>query len=69
MSISVNNIKVRRIPELSSSTLRELCWRAGYSGVVGLARHLGRSRVTIHRAVRWPDQFGPTYELIRKALL
>jgi hypothetical protein len=55
--------------KVNKNNLRKLCWSRGYHGVSGLARELGRSRVTIHRAVRWPDQFGPTMRLIERALL
>lgn len=63
-----NKNPLRNTPELTTDNLCELCWRAGYRGVVGLANSIGRSRVTVHRAVRWPDQFGPTLQLIKKAL-
>lgn len=55
-------------PQLTRRSLRLLCWQRGYHGVADLARILGRNRVTIHRAVANPKQFGPTYALICKAL-
>lgn len=48
--------------------LNELCWKAGFNGVAALARHLGRNRVSLWKAVRWPDQFRPTYSSIQKSL-
>lgn len=54
--------------EITTGNLRLLCWQAGFHGVAGLAREIGRSRITVHRAVRWPDQFGPTYKLIQEKL-
>lgn len=54
--------------KVNQKNLRQLCWQRGYHGVSGLARQIGRSRITVHRAVRWPDQFGPTYRLIQEAL-
>lgn len=58
----------RKVNRISTGNLRTLCWQHGYKGVVGLAKALKRNRVTIHRAVRWPDQFGPTYQKIERAL-
>ncbi len=54
--------------EVNPANLRILCWQCGYLGVSGLAKKLKRSRTTLHSAVRWPDQYGPTYRLIKKAL-
>lgn len=58
--------KVKRV---TSENLRRLCWARGYRGIPGLADAIGRSRVTIWRAVRHPNRFTPTYTLIEKALL
>jgi hypothetical protein len=57
-----------KVEQVNKENLRKLCWLAGYNGIVGLAKSLDRNPVTIHRAVRWPDQYGPTYRLILKAL-
>lgn len=73
--VSMRNAK--QIMPLSEKVNREkpgthnlvsLCWAAGFPGVSGLARHINRNRVTVWRAVRWPDQFGPTYRAILEAL-
>ena len=63
-------VSPRRIPPtgVSTDTIQELSWQAGFKGVPGLAKAIGRSRCTVWRAVRWPDQFGPTYKLITEAL-
>lgn len=56
------------VNQVTPKNLRILCWQRGFHGVVGLANAIGRSRVTVHRAVSTPDQFGPTYRLIQEAL-
>lgn len=53
---------------VNAKNLRRLCWKNDFHGIAGLARAIGRSRVTVHRAVVNPQRFGPTYELIKKAL-
>lgn len=53
---------------VDSRNLRALCWARGFRGIPGLAKHIGRSRVTVWRAARRPDQFGPTYAKMLKAL-
>ena len=55
--------------KVNSKNLRVLCWKRGFHGVTGFAKAIGRSPVTVHRAVRWPDQFGPTIKLIEERLL
>jgi hypothetical protein len=57
----------RRATQLNPRTLKILAWRAGHHGVSGLARHLGRSRETLHRAVRNPERYGPTVAAIKAA--
>jgi hypothetical protein len=54
--------------KVNKGNLRMLCWTRGYRDIAGLARSIKRNRVTVHRAVARPDQFGPTYHLIEKAL-
>lgn len=54
--------------KVNSGNLRMLAWRRGFHGVVGLAKAIGRSRVTVHRAVKRPNSFRPTYTLVEKAL-
>jgi len=61
MTPSQNKVNVKN--------LRQLCWKNGFEGVVGLAKHIGRSRVTVHRATKRPHIFGPTYRKIEEALL
>ena len=53
--------------EINPKNLKALCWSRGMS-VAEAARKIKRSRTTIHRAVRWPDQFGPTYKALSKIL-
>ena len=66
---SKSNEKNPRIPtELNPRNLRQLCWLRGFHGVTGLAHHLGRSRVVIHLAVKRPELYGPTFDLIKKTL-
>lgn len=57
------------VTEINKQNLRQLAWKRGFHGVSGLAKSIGRSRVTLHRAVRWPDQYAPTMRAIKKALL
>jgi hypothetical protein len=54
--------------KVNRNNLKRLCWKRGFQGVAGLAKKIGRARITVHRAVRWPDQFGPTYKKIQEAL-
>ena len=60
-------MKARR--KINTGNLRRLCWARGFEGVAGLAKALGKSRVTIHRAAKRPGLFGPTYKLMEEALL
>lgn len=55
--------------KVNKTNLRMLCWKRGYHGVTGLAKAIGKSRVTVHRAVSNPSRFGPTVKLIEKSLL
>ena len=64
--MSHNTAKVKS--QVTVQNLNQLCYVAGYRGVAGLARHIGRHRVTVWKAVRWPDQNGPTFNLISEAL-
>ena len=49
-------------------TLNQRAWAAGFRGVAGLAKHVGRHRVTLHNAVRYPERYGPTVAAIEEAL-
>lgn len=53
---------------ITIKNVNRLAWQAGFEGVAGLARHLKRNRTTIWKAVRWPDQHSPTFNLICEAL-
>lgn len=55
-------------PKINTKNLTSLCWRRGLAGVPALAKKIKRARTTVWRAVRWPDQFGPTYRKIEEAL-
>lgn len=59
--------KVNR--EINVVNFPRLMGLAGYVRVEDLARKIGRSRVTIHRAVKHPNTFGPTYRKIAEVLL
>lgn len=54
--------------KIKPENFERLCWKAGYEGPAGLARHIGRHRVTVHRAVKNPKQYGPTFRRIKEAL-
>lgn len=54
--------------KIKPENFERLCWEAGYEGPAGLARHINRHRVTVHRAVRKPKQYGPTFAKIQEAL-
>ena len=56
-------------PQITKESIQALAWGAGFKGVPGLARAIKRHRITVWRAVRLPDQFGPTYRLICEALI
>ena len=64
MTPTTNNVK----PNLTVNTVNRLAWEAGFDGVAGLARHISRNRVTVWKAVRWPDQHTPTFNKIVEAL-
>ena len=68
MKQRVSKVNIRHIG-VSTEVLEGLCWQRGYKGVPGLAKAIKRERSTVWRAVRWPDQFGPTYKKIVKALI
>lgn len=59
----------RNAQKVNPVNLRMLCWQRGHAGVTGLARHLGKHRVNIHHAVKYPRRFPRTYALIVKALV
>ena len=54
--------------EITTATVARLAWSRGYKGVAGLAKALGRNRVTIWCAVRWPGRYGPTMKMIEEVL-
>jgi hypothetical protein len=58
--------KVKR--NVTRENFNQICWARGFRGVAGLARHLARNRVSLHRAVRYPSTHKPTYNLIVEAL-
>lgn len=64
--MTANAPKVKR--QIDSGNLNRLAHARGFNGVAGLARHIRRNRVTVWKAVRWPSQMRPTYELICEAL-
>lgn len=59
---------MRNAQKIKPENFERLCWAAGFRGPAGLARHIGRHRVTVHRAVKNPKQFGPTFRKITEVL-
>lgn len=59
---------MRAPKKIKPENLERLCWVAGFEGVSGLARHIKRHRVTVHRAVKNPEQYGPTFRKIEEVL-
>jgi hypothetical protein len=57
------------VEKINKKNLRRLAWQRGFHGVAGVAQAIGRSRTTVHRAVRWPDQYAPTMEKLKEVLL
>jgi len=55
--------------QITKNNLRRLAWQRGYHGVTGLARAIGKSRVTVHRAVANPHRFSPTMKKLAEVLL
>lgn len=53
--------------QVTGENVRRLAWQAGFDGLNGLAKAIGRNRITVWRAAKL--QTGPTYELIIKALI
>lgn len=58
-----------RASKINKHNLRQLAWAKGYRGISGLAVAIGKSRVTIHRAVNRPGTFGPTIKQLENILL
>jgi len=54
--------------QITPSNLRVLAHRAGFNGVAGLARAIGRSRQTVYAAVKQPQRHRPTLRLIQASL-
>lgn len=57
------------VPEINKKNLRKLAWQRGFHGVTGVALVIGKSRVTVHRAVKNPGQYRPTMKKLREVLL
>ncbi len=57
------------LAEINKRNLRRLAWQRGYHGVTGVAAAIGKSRVTVHRAVKNPSRFKPTMKKLREVLL
>ena len=49
--------------KINPKNLRRLCGLNGMT-VVELARRIQRNKVTVYRAVRHPQQYRPTYQLV-----
>jgi len=58
-----------RVSKINKKNLRSLCWRRGYEGVSAVAAAIGRSRTTVHRAVKNPGRYGPTISKLQEVLL
>lgn len=56
------------IRKVDKKNLRTLAWKRGFRGVVGLAKKMKVSRVSLHRAVNQPNTFKPLYRRIEKIL-
>lgn len=54
--------------QITTENIQRLAFVAGYKGVADLARSLRRNRVTVWRAVKDPQRYGPTFSAIKKAL-
>lgn len=55
--------------KINKYNLRQLAWRRGFEGVTGLARAIGKSRVSVHRAVNEPHRYKPTMKKLAEVLL
>jgi len=55
--------------KITKKNLRMLCWRAGYEGVTGVSKAIGKSRISVHRAVVSPNSYKPTMKLLQEVLL
>lgn len=54
--------------KLTKENLSRLAHARGFRGVAGLARRVGRHRVSIYRALKNPNQNRPTMRAIERAL-
>lgn len=53
---------------IDAKDLPRLAWLNGYRGVTGLAKAIGRHRVTVHQAAKNPNKYKPTHRAITRAL-
>lgn len=53
---------------LSRRNLSRLAHAKGFRGVAGLARRLGRNRVTLYQALKNPNRYKPTVKAMQEAL-
>ena len=53
---------------LTTRNLARLAWASGHRGVTGLAKAIGRHRVTLYQAIQSPEQHRPTVRAIKRAL-
>lgn len=58
-----------RSSTINKKNLRQLAWKRGYHGVSGVAKAIGRSRVTVHRAMNHPNRYSPTIKKLEAVLL
>jgi hypothetical protein len=58
-----------RVSRINKKNLRLLAWKRGFHGVSGVARAIGRSRVTVHRAMNHPARYSPTIKKLEGVLL
>ncbi|HXE41394.1 MAG TPA: hypothetical protein VN516_00105 [Candidatus Baltobacteraceae bacterium] len=57
------------VNRVNENNLVELCWQGGFRGVVGLAKKIGCHRTSVHRAVKYPEEFPDLFETIEKKLI
>lgn len=60
---------MRQTAKINKHNLRQLAWQRGFEGVTGVAQAIGKSRVTVHRAVSNPSRYKPTMKKLSEILL
>lgn len=59
---------MRSAPQITTRNIAQHAWRAGFRGVTGLARELGVHRVSVYKALRFPNRHRPLVRRLHDAV-